>query len=88
MFLSFCINDANNAKEPLSAGSQPSSKELLRTSPTYKSKENQVFVFIGMRQLLQNHPKVMSLIFLGEIITPAPAAKVLGLIMDIHLTYD
>ena len=30
----------------------------------------------------------MRLIFLGEIITPVPVAKDLGLIMDSHLTYD
>ena len=87
MFLSFCINDANNAKEHLQQDLSNVAKccsELHLLINPMKTK----YLLIGTRQLLQNLPSDMSLIFLGEIITPVPVAKDLGLIMDSHLTYD
>ena len=47
---------------------------VVHTSPTCKSQKPK-YLLIGTRQLLQNLPSDMSLNFVGEIITPAPAAK-------------
>ena len=87
MFLSFCINDANNAKEHLQQDVSQVAKSCSEIYLLINPKKPE-YLLIGTRQLLQNLPSDMSLNFLSEIITLAPAAKDLGLIMDIHLTYD
>ena len=87
MFLSFCINDANNAKEHLQQDLSQVAKSCSEIYLLINPKKPK-YLLIGTRQLLQNLPSDMSLNFLSEIITLAPAANDLGLIMDTHLTYD
>ena len=87
MFLSFYINDTKNAKEHLQQDLSQVAKCCSKLHLLINPKKTK-YLLTGSRQLLQNLPSDTSLNFLGEIITPAPAVKDLGLIMDTHLTYD
>ena len=75
MFLSFCIKDANNGKEHLQQDLSQVAKSYSELHLLINPKKTK-YLLIDTRQLLQNLPSDMSLNFLGEIITPAPAATV------------